>query len=132
VLRHALRGVLHACLLVALVACGPAGSAREAPIRDQTAEIALAELPPAARDTLALVKKGGPFPYRKDGTTFRNREGKLPPQPRGYYSEYTVRTPWEHDRGARRIVAGRGTTGSPPAAASITTDVLQSFRRIRE
>jgi ribonuclease T1 len=129
-----LRGVLHACLLVALVACGPTGFARDASIRDQAAEIALAELPPAARDTLALVKKGGPFPYRKDGTTFRNREGKLPLQPRGYYTEYTVQTPWERDRGARRIVAGRGTTGSPASSGEYyyTDDHYNSFRRIRE
>ncbi len=74
-------------------------------------EVALADLPREARDTLALIRKGGPFPYRKDGSTFGNREGHLPQQPRGYYTEYTVHTPWERDRGARRIVAGRGGTG---------------------
>lgn len=56
---------------------------------------------------VALIAKGGPFPYRKDGSTFSNREGKLPQQPRGYYREYTVETPGEDDRGARRIVQGR-------------------------
>ena len=38
--------------------------------------------------TLALIKQGGPFPYpNKDGTTFYNREGKLPAQSQGYYRE---------------------------------------------
>lgn len=65
-----------------------------------------AELPPEAHDTLDLIHAGGPFPYRKDGSTFQNREGLLPDQPRGYYREYTVDTPGSPDRGARRIVAG--------------------------
>ena len=57
--------------------------------------------------TLELIERGGPFPYKKDGSTFSNREGELPPQPRGYYREYTVPTPGERDRGARRVVQGR-------------------------
>ena len=62
--------------------------------------IGLEALPPEARETLALVKAGGPFPYARDGTVFRNREGLLPARPRGYYREYTVRTPGARDRGA--------------------------------
>jgi ribonuclease T1 len=97
-------------------------------------EVALAELPREARETLALIRKGGPFPYRKDGTTFRNREGHLPSMPRGYYTEYTVRTPWERDRGARRIIAGRGTSGDPATSGEYyyTDDHYNTFRRIRE
>lgn len=57
--------------------------------------------------TLKLIDGGGPFPYRKDGSTFANREVQLPAQPRGYYREYTVRTPGANDRGARRVVQGR-------------------------
>lgn len=68
--------------------------------------IALAQLPPQARETIALIERGGPFPYRQDGQTFQNREGLLPQKPRGYYREYTVKTPGENDRGARRIVTG--------------------------
>ncbi len=67
-----------------------------------------AELPPEGRRTLRLIDDGGPFPYDKDGTTFGNFERILPRQQRGYYREYTVRTPGERDRGARRIVTGRG------------------------
>ena len=57
--------------------------------------------------TLALIERGGPFPYKKDGSTFSNREAQLPAQPRGYYREYTVPTPGSRDRGARRVVQGK-------------------------
>ena len=66
----------------------------------------LADLPPEAAETMELIEADGPFPYDRDGITFQNREGLLPDQPRGYYREYTVPTPGERDRGARRIVAG--------------------------
>jgi ribonuclease T1 len=88
--------------------------------------IGLEALPPEARETLALVKAGGPFPYARDGTVFRNREGLLPARPRGYYREYTVRTPGARDRGARRIVAGKG------GEYYYTHDHYRSFKRIRE
>ncbi|MCM9078440.1 MULTISPECIES: ribonuclease domain-containing protein [Streptomyces] len=65
-------------------------------------------LPQQARDVLALIDKGGPYAYRQDGTVFGNFEKVLPRQKRGYYHEYTVRTPGERDRGARRIVTGEG------------------------
>ncbi|MEW2138137.1 ribonuclease domain-containing protein [Streptomyces sp. NPDC005409] len=65
-------------------------------------------LPQQARDVLALIDKGGPYPYRQDGTVFGNFEKVLPRQKRGYYHEFTVRTPEERDRGARRIVTGEG------------------------
>lgn len=68
--------------------------------------ITLAELPPEALETIALIENNGPFPYSKDGSTFQNREGILPSQSNGYYSEYTVETPGSSDRGARRIVGG--------------------------
>jgi ribonuclease T1 len=89
-------------------------------------EIAVAELPAEARATLALVKVGGPFPYPQDGRTFHNREKRLPLMARGYYREYTVRTPGARDRGARRIVAGRG------GEYYYTADHYRSFQRIRE
>ncbi|UZJ32323.1 ribonuclease domain-containing protein [Streptomyces endophytica] len=66
-----------------------------------------AALPAQARDTLRLIDAGGPFPYPQDGTVFGNRERRLPPHPRGYYHEYTVRTPGSPDRGARRLITGR-------------------------
>jgi ribonuclease T1 len=128
------RGLLHALLVGALLSCGPAGDARESKGRGVVGEVALAELPREARDALMLIRAGGPFPYRRDGATFGNREGHLPRRPRGYYSEYTVRTPGESDRGARRIVAGRGSTGSPASGGEYyyTDDHYNTFQRIRE
>lgn len=92
--------------------------------------VSAAELPPEARHTLALIKHGGPFPYAKDGTVFGNFERRLPPKLRGYYREYTVKTPGRGDRGPRRIVAG----GEPPAVAEFyyTDDHYRTFRRIQE
>jgi ribonuclease T1 len=82
----------------------PAAMAKTAP--DATGEIRAAELPREARATLALIRKGGPYPYARDGVVFGNREALLPQQKRGYYREYTVKTPGERTRGARRIIAG--------------------------
>ncbi|WTS96604.1 guanine-specific ribonuclease N1 and T1 [Streptomyces sp. NBC_00096] len=65
-------------------------------------------LPQQAREVLALIDKGGPYQYRQDGTVFGNFEKVLPQQKRGYYHEFTVKTPGERDRGARRIVTGGG------------------------
>jgi len=89
-------------------------------------EIHVAELPPEARATIALIRKGGPFPYAKDKSVFGNREARLPRQKHGYYREYTVKTPGERTRGARRIVAGKG------GEMYYTEDHYNSFRRIRE
>ncbi len=68
--------------------------------------IAWDELPPQAWDTIELIDQGGPFPYDRDGVTFQNREGLLPQERGGFYSEYTVKTPGSSDRGARRIIEG--------------------------
>ncbi|EWT01466.1 ribonuclease [Intrasporangium oryzae NRRL B-24470] len=84
-------------------------------------------LPPEARETLALIRAGGPFPYpRNDGVTFANREGLLPREQRGYYREYTVQTPGSPDRGPRRIITGSG------GETYWTADHYASFSRIRE
>ncbi|MGW6945047.1 ribonuclease domain-containing protein [Streptomyces xanthophaeus] len=72
------------------------------------AAVRAGELPRQAQDVIALIDKGGPYPYRQDGTVFGNFEKVLPKQKRGYYHEFTVRTPGERDRGARRIVTGQG------------------------
>jgi len=96
-------------------------------------EVRVAALPPEARATLELIRKGGPFPYQKDGSTFGNREGLLPKRPRGHYREYTVKTPGRRDRGARRIVAGHATGGALlPGEVYYTDDHYRSFRRILE
>lgn len=83
-------------------------------------------LPPEALDTLALIARGGPYPHRQDGTAFNNFERRLPSRPRGYYREFTVRTPGLSHRGPRRIVTG----GQPPSEYWYTDDHYESFRRI--
>ena len=88
--------------------------------------VALASLPREARQTVALIDRGGPFPYDRDGATFGNRERLLPARPGGYYREYTVPTPGEDDRGARRIVSGDG-----DRQLFWTADHYASFARVQ-
>ena len=85
-----------------------------------------ANLPSEARYTLALIKNGGPFPYSRDGVVFGNYEKRLPIKARGYYREYTVKSPWRRDRGPRRIIAGQAQD------YYYTEDHYRSFRRIVE
>ena len=97
-------------------------------------DVAVADLPAQARTTLGLIKAGGPFPYARDGSVFGNREKLLPARARGYYREYTVKTPGARDRGARRIVAGGGVSGDTRTSGEYyySDDHYNSFRRIRE
>ena len=81
-------------------------------------------LPREARETVALILAGGPFPHPQDGTVFGNRERRLPEKPRGYYREYTVTTPGIDHRGGRRIVTG----GTPPEVWYYSDDHYDSFR----
>jgi ribonuclease T1 len=122
------RFLVACCALMALT--GAAIARGPAPV----GEIALAALPREAHATLELVKAGGPFHYAQDGSVFGNREKMLPPRERGYYREYTVRTPGARDRGARRIVAGAGASGGVRTSGEYyySDDHYNSFRRIRE
>jgi ribonuclease T1 len=112
-----------ACFLVVLLAgCaaddgGPEWAAGMATVQE-------ARLPAQARETLGLIDAGGPFPYEKDGSVFGNFERRLPAHKRGYYHEYTVRTPGSRDRGARRIVTGQGDE------IYYTDDHYDSFRAV--
>lgn len=92
--------------------------------------IAVAELPREARDTLALIRAGGPFPYERDGVRFGNRERLLPLKAGDHYREYTVRTPGARNRGARRIVCGG--PARTPDACYYTDDHYRSFKKVRE
>ena len=114
-----------AFLFVALFTAFPAIAQRGLPT-EPVDNVRLAELPPEARQTIALIRKGGPFTYARDGVVFSNREGRLPRQKRGYYHEFTVKTPGERTRGARRIVSG--------AAGELyySDDHYNHFRRIQE
>ncbi|MFI2201351.1 ribonuclease domain-containing protein [Streptomyces sp. NPDC020192] len=88
------------------------------------ATVQVSALPAEARQTLALIDKGGPYPYARDGIVFGNFEGRLPTHQRGYYHEYTVKTPGSRDRGARRIITGNG------GEIYYTDDHYNSFRAV--
>ena len=118
---------LAATVAALALAFAPAAPAQKAPPKQrQIGEIAAAELPAEARHTIALIRKGGPFPYAKDGAIFGNREGNLPAEKRGYYREYTVKTPGVRTRGARRIIAGAS------GELYYSDDHYNHFRRVRE
>jgi ribonuclease T1 len=113
-------------LLVFVLATGGAWAFAQQPF--SAGQVAQADLPPEARHTLNLIKQGGPFPYDRDGVIFGNFEKRLPREKRGFYHEYTVKTPGERSRGARRIIAG----DTPPRVYYYTDDHYQSFRRIQD
>jgi ribonuclease T1 len=96
------------------------------------ATMVAADLPAEARQTLALIRHGGPFPYKRDGVVFGNYEKRLPPRHRGYYHEYTVPTPSVRNRGARRIIAGEGSGGDVRSSGEYyySDDHYRSFHRI--
>ncbi|AKJ14411.1 hypothetical protein ABB07_31470 [Streptomyces incarnatus] len=116
-LLPALAGLLGLVLAVLLAGCssGPSGATGASAAAVSTpawahgmATVRESQLPAEARQTLALIDKGGPYPYARDGIVFGNFEGRLPKHQRGYYHEYTVRTPGSRDRGPRRIITGQG------------------------
>jgi len=93
------------------------------------ATVAVQQLPREGQETYQLIHKGGPFPFEKDGVVFGNRERILPQQARGYYHEYTVKTPGERTRGARRIVCG-GLEVQKPVNCYYSDDHYSTFREI--
>lgn len=107
-------------LLLAVLAVFPAGAF-------SLPAVPASQLPLEARDTLRLIDAGGPFPYKRDGITFQNRERRLSEQAQGYYREYTVTTPGLSHRGARRIITG----GKPPVEFYYTADHYKTFSRIQ-
>lgn len=109
------------CTLV--VQARPATDAQDSPT------VWVTDLPREGQETYQLIHQGGPFPYEKDGTVFGNRERILPREQRGFYREYTVRTPGIKHRGARRIVCG-GQVPRKPDACYYTQDHYASFRLI--
>lgn len=129
---HRLAGALFAALAILTGCSGEAPSANgvraQPPSAASRTALDTRGLPQEATEVIAMIQRGGPFPYRKDGSTFQNRERRLPDQPRGYYREYTVPTPGERTRGARRIVTG----GQPPVVYYYTPDHYRTFRKIPE
>jgi ribonuclease T1 len=97
--------ICAAALLLTAVGFVGHASAR-GPACPLSGSIAVNDLPKQGKDTLALIESGGPFASDRDGIPFSNREKILPKERRGFYREYTVRTPGVKSRGARRIVCG--------------------------
>lgn len=129
-MQSATRWLLRGLVLASL--CVLAGIAASAALH-------VPDLPPEARDTLAIVERSGPFPYQRDGVVFGNYEQHLPVQRRGYYREYTVPTPGIAHRGARRLIVGceRGRRTartfdgcSGPPRIYYTDDHYRSFREV--
>ncbi len=94
------------------------------PPGDRMPTVRADRLPREALDTIRLIARNGPFPYRQDRVVFENRERLLPAKATGYYHEYTVKTPGSPDRGARRLVRGG------QHELYYTDDHYDSFRRV--
>lgn len=129
--------VVLACLLLwSGIDASARSNSGSQPSQSVIREVAVAALPAEAQRTLQLIKQGGPYPYERDGAAFGNYEKLLPQRERGYYREYTVKTPGIKGRGTRRIIAGCAPAAGRPCGASgeryYTDDHYQSFRRIRE
>ena len=125
-MRKGITKLVLTSVLLLLVGVGGAVQAKE-PI-PYSATVALNQLPPQGIETYQLIRQGGPFPHGKDGVVFGNRERLLPAAKRGYYREYTVKTPKSRNRGTRRIVCGGAAT--LPDACFYTADHYASFRKI--
>ena len=125
-MRRGIAQLMVASILLVLTGAGGVVQAKE--LTPASATVALNQLSPQGIETYQLIHRGGPFPYGKDGSVFGNRERLLPTARRGYYLEYTVKTPQSRDRGARRIVCGGQATA--PDACHYTADHYASFRRI--
>jgi len=80
----------------------------------------------AVVDVAGLIESRGPFKYPQDGSVFQNREKRLPKQKPGFWHEYTVDTPGESDRGARRLIAG------DDGSLYYTRDHYETFVVLRE
>ncbi len=96
---------------------------------DTLTTVSVTELPQQGQKVYALIAQGGPFAHDKDGVVFGNRERLLPQHKRGYYREYTVKTPGLRNRGAKRIVCG-GLQAQSPDVCYYTEDHYSSFRKI--
>ncbi|MFT4295888.1 MAG: ribonuclease domain-containing protein [Micropruina sp.] len=90
-------------------------------------------VPAEVSDAVAAVRNNGPYLRpRDDGGSFGNRERLLPPQPQGYYREYTVRAPGQRFPGPRRLVTGgQARLGAEPAEWFYTADHYESFCELR-
>jgi guanyl-specific ribonuclease Sa len=74
--------------------------------------------------TLTRIKAGKLLRFGNDGSTFQNREGRLPKNPAGYYKEYVHPTPGLSGPGPQRIVMGQD------GETYYTPDHYATFRRL--
>lgn len=129
------RNILGFYLVLGVLGAGLAVARETAPSSRDLPQIQASELPREGRDVLALIRKGGPYAYAKDGSIFSNRERILPKQSRGFYREFTVKTPNSRDRGARRIICGGKVTKQQTQVLQTchyTDDHYASFKQIKE
>jgi ribonuclease T1 len=129
----AIKWVLTSTLMAVAMTGAPLAQAKgpvDGFFQGGAATVRVTELPRQGQETYELIRVGGPFPYDKDGAVFGNRERQLPIEKRGYWREYTVKTPGSRDRGARRIVCGG--PQRVPHACYYTADHYASFRKIVE
>lgn len=129
--RRTLSPLVALVVLVVLLAIGYGvnalrghGTTTHPQVSSSSPAVALSSLPPQAAQTVALIEKGGPFPYSQDGVVFDNNEHLLPSESRGFYHEYTVTTPGASDRATRRIVTGQD------GSYYYTDDHYESFERV--
>jgi len=93
-------------------------------IRDQDGKIIYSgtiDLQP----TLDRIARGDSNSHRNDGTTFQNRERRLPVKPTGYYKEYVHPTPKVSGPGPQRIIIGKDDD------IWYTPDHYRTFQRIQ-
>ena len=129
-LHHSLRWLVGASVATALALGGTGWAQAKGSFGGAAlSSVEAKQLPVQGQQMMVLIAQGGPFKYDKDGTVFGNRERILPPEKRGFYREYTVKTPGERSRGARRIVCG-GLQPTAPDACFYTDDHYSSFRKI--
>ena len=74
--------------------------------------------------TIERIAAGRRLRFPNDGTTFQNRENRLPRRPPGYYREWVVPTPQEPGPGPQRLITGEG------GEVWYTPDHYRSFRRL--
>lgn len=115
-------------ILAAFAMLSPAAAQRDTAPRERVqlslADVSVKSLPPEAREAFTLIEKGGPYPFDRDGIVFGNFEKRLPIKERGYYHEFTVKTPGVKHRGARRIVTGKS------GEKFYSDDHYKTFKRI--
>lgn len=75
--------------------------------------------------TLERIRNGSRNEHRNDGSTFQNREKRLPKREDGYYKEYVHPTRGVSGPGPQRVIMGKG------GEVYYTSDHYGSFKRVR-